>query len=318
MYADVRNTLYLFPILKRLLRNIILFLPMALCITVLLLWLLGGTGWLRNVTYRLGHDDHLHTKVLEARQVHDIDVLFLGSSHSYRTLDTRVYARRGLRTFNLGSSNQTPLQTEVLLRSLLDTLRPRLVVFEVHPDIMSHDGVEAAIYQLCNVPPCWSMVPMALRTHNVRVWATAAYAIPHNLCSDEFKRFSEPQGSYVPGGYVEHEPACYSPQPIPATLIQPLPRQLRALRRCMRLFHQRGIPSLLLEVPDTRAMLQAYTNLGDFQSEMSTYGDFRFLPLSTLDDSLHFYDREHLNTDGVELYNNYLCDSIIIPILSKL
>lgn len=304
--------------MKQLLRNIILFLPLALCFTVLMLWIFGGTGYLQNVTYRLGHDDHLHTKVLEARQVHDVDVLFLGSSHAYRTFDPRIYAQRNLRTFNLGSSNQTPLQTEVLLHSLLDSLRPRLVVFEVHPDIMAHDGVEAAIYQLCNVPPCWAMVPMALRTHNMRVWATAAYAIPHNLCSEEYKRFVEPQGMYVPGGYVEHEPATYSPQPIPATVIRPLPQQLDALHRCTRMFERRGIPYLLLEVPDTRVMLDAYTNLADFQSRMSGYGKFCFMPLSSLNDSLHFYDREHLNSAGVNLYNNFICDSLIIPTLNRL
>lgn len=276
-----------------------------------MLWLLGGTGYLRNVTYRLGHDDHLHTKVLEAGQIHDIDVLFLGSSHAYRTFDTRIYASRGIRAFNLGSSNQTPIQTEVLLHRLLDTLNPRLVVFEVHPDIMAHDGVEAAIYQLCNVPPSWDMVPMALRTRNMRVLATAAYALPHNLCSREFRCFVEPQGLYVSGGFVEHEPACYSPQPIAETVIHPLARQQRALERCIRYISNRGIPVLLLEVPDTRVMMQAYTNLADFQKDMSSYGTFRFMPLESLDDSLHFYDREHLNQTGVELYNSYLCDSLL-------
>lgn len=304
--------------MKHLLRNIIQFLPLALGFTLLMLWLLGGTGRLRNVTYRLGHDDHLHTKVLEARQTHDIDVLFLGSSHAYRTFDTRIYTRRGLRTFNLGSSNQTPLQTEVLLHSLLDSLRPRLVVFEMHPDIMTHDGVEAAIYQLCNVPPTWSMVPMVLRTRNMKVLASAAYAIPHNLFSSEFRRFLEPEGMYVPGGFVEHEPACYSPQPLPTTHIQPLQRQLSALRRCIRLLNQCGIPYILLEVPDTKDMLESYINITDFQNEISTYGKFYFMSLPELDDSLHFYDSEHLNQAGVEIYNSHLCDSLIIPILNSL
>ena len=283
---------------------------MALIFTVLMLWLLGGTGHLRNVTYRLGHDDHLHTKVLEAKEVHDVDILFLGSSHSYRTFDPRIYAARGVRTFNLGSSNQTPLQTEVLLRSLLETLAPRFVVFEVHPDVIANDGVEAAIYQLSNVPPAWSMIPMALHTRNMRVIATAAYALPHNLVSREFSSFVEPQGNYVSCGYVEHDPAFYSPEDIPDTPIRPQKYQLKALGRCTRLLQQHGIPYLLLEVPDTKVMTEAYTNLPEFRREMSRYGDFCYVPLDTLDDSLHFYDREHLNQPGVELYNNYLCDSL--------
>lgn len=304
--------------MKKLIKHIILFLPLSLGFTILMLWLLGGSGRLRNVTYHLGHDDHLYTKVQEARRSQPVDILFLGSSHTYRTFDPRIYARRGLRTFNLGSSNQTPLQTEILLLNLLDSLQPRLVVFEVHPDIMSHDGVEAAIYQLCNVPPTWTMLPMALRTRNMKVTATAAYALPHNLLSPQFHHFTEKKEHYVAGGYVEHEPAHYSPQPIQTIHIQPLKRQQKALRRCTRILQQRGIPYLLLEVPDTKNLQHAYSNLSDFQSEISHYGPFLYPTLSDLDDSLHFYDREHLNQNGVELFNNYLCDSILIPIINSI
>lgn len=308
--------------MKQFVRNIILFLPLALLFTLLLICLLGGTKGLRNVTYHLGHEDHLYTKVHECLEVQDVDVLFFGSSHAYRTFDPRVFAERGVRIFNMGSSMQTPLQTEVLIRNYLDTIKPRLVVIEVHPDVMPHDGVEPAIYQLCNVPPTWDMVPMALRTRNMRVVATAAYALVHNSLSSEFRHFSEPvevgKDHYVAGGYVEQEMACYSPEPHQPKRIESRGVQKRALRRCVELLERKGVPYILLEVPDTKALLSSYANIACFQEDMSGYGRFYFKDMEVLDDSLHFFNEDHLNQRGVELYDAYICDSLIVPILNNL
>ena len=300
----------------------ILFVPLAVLFTLALICLLGGTKALRNVTYHLGHEDHLYTKVQECMGVQDVDVLFFGSSHAYRTFDPRVFAARGVRIFNMGSSMQTPLQTEVLIRNYLDTVNPRLVVLEVHPDVMSHDGVEPAIYQVCNVPPSWNMVPMALRTRNMRVVATAAYALVHNSLSSRFRNFTEPvdvgEDHYVTGGFVERDMACYSPVPHPPKAIEPRDLQRHALERCIGLLREKGVPYILLEVPDTKALFFSYTNISCFQDNISGYGRFYFKEMAALDDSLHFFNEDHLNQRGVELYNAYICDSLIIPILNNL
>ena len=303
-------------------RNIILFVPLAVLFTLLLICLLGGTKVLRNVTYHLGHEDHLYTKVHECMEMQDVDVLFFGSSHAYRTFDPRIFAKHGVRIFNMGSSMQTPLQTEVLIRNYLDTIKPRLVVLEVHPDVMPHDGVEPAIYQVCNVPPSWKMVPMALRTRNMRVVATTAYALVHNGLSSEFRHFCEPvdvgEDHYVAGGYVERDMAYYSPVAHPSKEIVTRDLQRRALERCVGLLKGKGVPYILLEVPDTKVLLSSYTNLDCFQNDMMSYGEFYFNCMAALDDSLHFFNEDHLNQRGVELYNAYVCDSIIIPILNSL
>lgn len=303
--------------MKRFARNIILFLLLTLLFTVVLTSLLGGTGWLRNVSYKLDVGDNLYTKAKEAETVQGVDVLFFGSSHAYRTFDPRIFAEKGVTMFNLGSSNQTPMQSEVLLRTLAPKVNPRLVVIEVHPDIIGHDGIEAALFQVCNVSPSWPMVWMVCRTRNWRVMMTALYAIPHNMWSAEFKNHKDKQEGYR-AGFLEHEMGYYSPQPHDPAAIRPLPQQLKALRRCTEWLQARGIPYILLEVPDTKVLLDSYYNIDDFQSLMYDYGKFYFKPLSTLDDSLHFYNEDHLNQQGVELYDDYICDSLIVPILNDL
>ena len=48
-----------------------------------------------------------------------------------------------------------------------------------------------------------------------------------------------------------------------------------------------------------------------FQAEMAEYGDFHFMQMPQLDDSLHFYDINHLNQDGVDIFCRAFCDSVI-------
>ena len=55
-----------------------------------------------------------------------------------------------------------------------------------------------------------------------------------------------------------------------------------------------------------------------FQAEMAQYGEFHFMPLPQLDDSLHFYDANHLNQDGVDIFCRAFRDKVIIPKLNSL
>lgn len=276
--------------------------------------LLGGSGKLRNVSYLLQIHDGLYTKVKETETVSDVDVLFFGSSHVYRTFDPRIFDSCGIHIVNLGSSNQTPLQSEVLLRTLLRRVNPRLVVIEVHPDIMELDGVESAIYLISNMSPSWPMVRMALRTRNWRVVMTAMYAMPHNWLSPSFRHFVENEEGYVEGGFVEHPMECYSPQSIEPKDIVTAPQQEEALARCIAYLREQDVPYLLLEVPDTKALTESYTNLSDFQDAMRQYGNYHYYPVP-LDDSLHFYDAKHLNQHGVEIYDAFIIDTLIAPAL---
>ena len=111
--------------MKKILRRLLLFIPVALLGYVLLIWLLGDLGWVRCAITRMGEEGHLNSRVKDIRNYHNVDILFLGSSHCYRTFDTRFYNANGYTCFNLGSSNQTPIQTYILLSQYLDSINPK-------------------------------------------------------------------------------------------------------------------------------------------------------------------------------------------------
>jgi len=86
----------------------------------------------------------------------------------------------------------------------------------------------------------------------------------------------------------------------------------------IRAFSAGGIPDILAVAPVARSIERASNPLPQFQAEMAEYGDFHFMPLPQLDDSLHFYDINHLNQDGVDIFCRAFRDSVIIPKLNNL
>lgn len=297
----------------------VLFSALAALFVAAVVVLVGGTGALRNVKYMSQMWDFSHERLAEASQTKDVDVLFLGSSHCYRTFDTRFYASHGLRTFNLGTSNQTPLQSEMLLKLYLDTLRPRLVVLEVHPDVMSNDGVESSVYLSGCLRPSVPLARMVFSTRNVKAILSALCSTVHNCFPEAGGKgvtTTDSNNVYVPGGYVEYVGNEHNLTLEDSIGIKLSNRQIDATKRIGDLLSQKGIPYLLVEVPGTEALLHLYRNHDAFATAMQELGSY-VAPRPQLTDSLHFYDEDHLNSAGVALFNTYFYDSILHSFYDK-
>lgn len=299
--------------MKRFVCHILLFLTLLLVAYPVAVCLMGEANCARTGRFVQGCYDHLCRRMQELPQYRDIDILFLGSSHCYRTFDTRFYARQGLRTFNLGSSNQTPIQTEVLLEDYLDSLKPRLVVFEVHGDILGNDGIESTTDLLINAPITRNSTRMAFRTHNAKAMNTWIYGMFCNTILQRFDTFVEDSiidgFAYVPGGFVETEGKAFVSEQIDPVTLAIRPEQYAALQRCLEMFRQRSIPFLLVEIQDAQQYRQAVTNHRWFESQMERLGSYHYtiLPLA---DSIDFYDNNHLSRTGIAKYNRYLWDEV--------
>lgn len=309
--------------MRRFVHKVLLFSALSACCYLLWILFLGGTGFLRTVNYRLGNYGHLFSRYQEAAKVSDIDVLFLGSSHCYRTFDTRYFDSLGYRSFNLGSSNQTPVQTLVLLRQLLPQMSPKLVVFEVHPDIMSNDGVEGAVDLLSNVPVESPSTEMALQYGSLKVFNTWLYALLRHSLTHDISRFQEDSVlggfAYVPGGFVYPvEEQHFLDSLLPQKTIMVQDKQVEALSECLQMLRDRTVPYLLVEVPSSKALNYSYTNHSDFERLMQSLGPYQKLSSLPCPDSVGFYDADHLTQYGVRLVCRQMADilssqNILIP-----
>ena len=79
-----------------------------------------------------------------------LDVLFLGSSYSYRSFVPAVFdSILQISSFNLGSSNQTPMTSNLVLKEALRYQKPKLVVMEVCDNTLSvSDNFKSGIHNI--------------------------------------------------------------------------------------------------------------------------------------------------------------------------
>lgn len=339
MPRNQKKMLFLQIEMKLFLRHIILFFIAGAMIYMPLTWVVGNIGTVSNISYIPNNYGHMDLRLAEADSMclgKGPDILFIGSSHCYRTFDTRMYDTANLKAFNLGSSNQTPKQSLALLERYLEHWTPRLVVIEVHPDIMENSGNESAVDILSNThidPPIRSM---ALSQKNLRVFNTLCFRLfdqtIHSavIKGDSIINVSTNSGdtslnvdfAYVRGGFVEVTPYCYKPVPIDPTTINARPDQLEALRQCLQSLKRCRIPCLLVEVPSTRARYESYTNHRSFEQQImdiaASYAGTRYLNLNDdsritvqLNDTTCFFDDDHLNQKGVAILNQFFLKCIL-------
>lgn len=286
-----------------------LIFPLLIYITFICIW--GDIStFMRNDSlyyYPLGKYGHTYTRLIEARKTKNVDILFIGSSHTYRGFDTRIYSQSGYKTFNLGSSAQTPIQTKALLNRYLDSLNPKLVVFEVFQETFVSDGIESSLDILANDINDFNSIKMALDinnkiTYNALIYSFYRQFTGRNNCIEAIEKKSD---KYISGGYVEKELMYF------ADTLNYTPRnldwnskQFKAFEDILSMLNAKNIKVLLVQLPLTSKLYNSYLNNNEFDSLMKKFGVYyNYNNLIDLDDSLHFFDDDHLNQLGVIVLN---------------
>ena len=266
---------------------------------------------------------HMFSRTKEIPEHKNPDVLFLGSSHAYRGFDTRIFDKAGIVSFNLGSSGQTPMQTEVLLKKYLDEICPKCIVFDVYPIVFQMDGVESTADLISCDHIDAEICKLAFKSGNVKIINTLIYGLYQEYVRDIRNTLDERTiidgDLYVPGGYVERltNSMYLDSSSIEEKTIEVLPKQLSAFGRCIQMIQDRGIPFLLVQAPLPQSTYHNLLNYNEFNDVIASFGDYiDFNEVLRLDDSC-FYDADHLNQKGVELYDDCLIrvlDSLKFPL----
>ena len=97
-----------------------------------------------------GKNVHTYLKLKEVKKVRKVDILFIGSSRCYRGFDVRIFKKYNFTSYNLGTTSQSPIQSEMLLKKHLNRIKPKVVVFEVNPLMFSIDGLESSLDIISN------------------------------------------------------------------------------------------------------------------------------------------------------------------------
>lgn len=307
--------------MKKFIKKILLFVPAAVVVYFVLLIAIGELAphWLyTNLKYTRGYSD-TQTRITEAKHIHRPDILVIGSSHAYRGFDPRIFATEGYTLFNLGSSSQTPLQSSVLLKRYLKKIQPGLILYEVYPGTFASDGAEGAADIISN-DTIDNLIPeMVTKVNDIVAYNTLAFGWYKQLTTTN-KTTVLPKlhkaDTYIKGGYVEKQLAYYTPQknykPIRWKLKQ---KQFKAFAENIAYIKELGIPYVLVNAPIPSWFYNSHTNNKTFDGRMAEFGTYyNYNEKLPLNDSLHFFDNNHLNQKGVALFNAaLLSDRRIFP-----
>jgi len=263
----------------------------------------------KNVNYKKGSYGHMHTRLLEAQGSQQVDVLFVGSSHAYRGFDTRIFAQHGIKSFNLGSSNQTPLQTLSLLKKYTKILKPKIVVYEVLPTTFENDGVESSLDIIANDRSNLEYLKMMLKVNHLKTYNAFFYDTFLELFKIN-QDFREPlivgYDTYIPGGFVEKDKDFqramnYSNGSRDVVFLK---KQKRSFEKIVKFLGVQNVKLLLVQAPVSHQAFRQIANnkeIDKYFDEKSLYVNFNYM--FDFDNEKYFYDSHHLNQLGVTKFN---------------
>lgn len=275
----------------------------------------------KNLNYSFGKAGHNYSRLKEVKKRKNVDILFLGSSHTYRGFDTRIFESEGFSCYNLGSSSQTPLQTNVLLKRYLNQLKPKLVVYEVYPVCFTLDGVESSLDLISNDKNDVNSFVLAKQQNHIKVYNTLLYALYAEL-THKNANYNEPKhqfgDTYIEGGFVQKKLAFYTKEPHKKVKWEFIDQQLEVFDENLAMLKELKIPYILIQAPVTKEVYNSYSNNRDFDSMMKRKGNYvNFNHLMKLNDSLDFYDDDHLNQYGVVKFNHLLLSTLLKKSIHK-
>lgn len=305
--------------MKKFLKNSALFCVVGFLSYILIVCVLGSVVSVKytyhtNISYRPAAYGHLQTRIEDIQNHPDVDLLFIGSSHAYRSFDPRIFDQYGYSSFNLGSSSQSPEQSLYVLKKYFAQLNPDTVIIEVYPEVFTMDGIEAATDFISNDSLDLKMMKWVFSMENIRILNTLIIRIfdreIRNKTYDEPKHHGDDQ--YIDGGFVAVDWNYQREKSNPAqTTLNYRQSQFNAFYSMLSFLEQKDTPYILVQAPYTRKLYSSFTNLESFDKKMAAAGPyFNFNEIMTLDKS-DFYDSDHLNQRGVYLFNTYLLEHIL-------
>ena len=262
----------------------------------------------KNVRSNIAAYGHFFSRSRDAENIKNPDILFLGSSHAYRGFDTRVFSQANISSFNLGSSAQSPINSQVLLKQYLQKIKPKLVVYEVYAGTLSIDGVESSLDMLINGKIDKNSIEMSFKINNLMTYQTLMYGYfrqTFNLNKNIQEPAKQNEDFYISGGgFVETKYRNYTPEHLEKSKWQLNEQQIVALKENIKLLKESKTPFILVQAPITKTLYHSKTNnkeVDDILKKLGPYKDFQ--NEIVLDDKKDFYDNNHMNQEAVVKFN---------------
>ena len=261
-----------------------------------------------NLKLDKGGNGHMYTRLNEVETSLKKDILFLGSSHTYRGFDTELFEAQGISSFNLGSSGQTPDVTNLLLNRYLSTLDPDVVIYEVYPQAIFGQSIGSRIDFICN-SKIVHFDFLKFSDYGMTEINSKILAFWHNIRYPDFSEKNvKGDDKYVTGGYVRNTKKRIKIDDVNEPLSLDFQNKgFDYFIKNIELLKRFNKEIILVYAPlpsDTYIRYIQNTEIDSiYRSIQIPYYNYNYLELN---DTVHFKDDDHLNHFGVQLFNQAL------------
>lgn len=320
--------------LKRLLLRLFILLLGLLGLNFLLAYALGVLE--RDVDKKgYAFDQYRWEEFYQLPEGDSLDILFLGSSHAYRGVDPQLMEDWwGLQSFNLGSSGQTPLTSLHVLQNAVQHQRPKMVVMELYfytfmeADQLNNGGNNWL--QLKASPAKWTFLWQAFDLYEISALTLLPVLRRKNALPYVLRKYLrgddhlDHAGTYKGRGYVERSERISAQQLQSPDLYDELrlrenwalTKHEEAIKELARFCADQAIELRFISSPMPAITVQKIKDqdrvdwyLQQLATEVGVnYRNDTHNSNLGLVDSLHFFDNNHLNAEGVQIWNRQLKD----------
>ena len=273
---------------------------------------------LHNINTKPGTDDSYSLlKFREIDQFQNLDILFLGSSHMYQNIDNTIFEENGYSALNLGTSGQTPLNSYYLLREHLHKLKPKLIVYEVFPNLLASNGYSGYVNLAVNKKVSLELIQMGAQTKNLQFINIQGISLIQNVHCDlkdvvQSAKYSGHKTKYFPGGFSAILDEGYdNSDKTDAIDIKVNKVQLYYLEKTLALIREKKIDCVVITVPFVNSDTTIYSNYYDVTSQYKAIINkegFRFIDYNQkVNYEKEMYnDWGHFNYFGARQFTEYL------------
>lgn len=244
----------------------------------------------------------------------ELDILIAGPSCAFRSFDPRFFRKNGLNIFIMGSSAQSPLQTEYLVKKYLKKLNPKLFIYVADMQAFSADGVEGWLFVLNNLKEYDAdFYKATIPTKSAVLLNTINYNVMDRIRKQP--EFTSKIEKYVGNGYIEynqlrHDSLFYNLSYTPYPCVFP-DNQITSFNNMIAEVRKRNIPIAIIQTPSYPKYFKRISNPQTIDSFFhavpgTNYANFNY---NKFEDA-EFWDPIHLNQTGVERFDEMVLDSL--------
>ena len=276
-----------------------------------------------------------------------LDIVFLGSSHSYCTFDPEIIdSKLGTSSFQLGMPLQHLDSTYYTMREVLNYQKPRLAVIEVYWDMMDDEfeltqagylfqvmkNEELEREYINEVFPAGEKVKysnpamryqadyFAFRSSELKKSIEARYgvAMPASARQEGTEQYRSKGYTYCDYNMLPDEfDKANQFKELDGSKWSPAEAQVKYLKKLTELCRDNGVDVVFVTAPIANVSMDYIKNYGDIHNKIEDIADeldVEYLDFNYVNEEYslltndNFRDDAHLNHSGVEIVDNYFVD----------